>query len=343
MTDMKEKKKKGPGVVVGLICIVAILAAVAVAAVILVNNYKKTQTALADQSSRIITLEEEKEKLENVIEEAKETTGGAMAIYLSGNEALVSLNSFIEEGEELVAGTDTEALALTSSFDYELIENNLDNITQLTAQFMTLTEQIVATQSEWESIVSENEPESESEWKDFYQTVFGNSVVLGDSIMSGFSLYGWLSEDQVYAAVSASIKNAADNFTSAAAALPENAFFSYGMNDMGNYSKDAEAFTADYAKLIEQFHEASPDTKLYVLSISTPTQAAIANKSWLGNYEKFNEALSEMCASFDFDVMFISVNYILETNTALYNSDGIHAGAAYYPYLLDLMFSAMID
>ncbi len=110
------------------------------------------------------------------------------------------------------------------------------------------------------------------------------------------------------------------------------------MNDMGNYSGDSTAFIKKYSSLIKAFRKKSPDSKILVCSISTPSQDAIKSNSSIGNYKKFNKALERMCNKEGY--IFVNDTAILQDHPELYAGDGIHASPEYYPLWMDEMAKA---
>jgi lysophospholipase L1-like esterase len=124
-------------------------------------------------------------------------------------------------------------------------------------------------------------------------------------------------------------------FKSAAATYPRFAFFSFGMNDMGNYRGNAGSFIAKYEKLLKAFKKTSPKTRLFINGISTPSNDALGHNKSLKNYKKFNQALRKMCG--DMNITYIDNSYILEENPKLYAGDGIHVNTGYYPLWLNNM------
>ncbi len=171
-----------------------------------------------------------------------------------------------------------------------------------------------------------------------YMRKFKDCVVVGDSLTEGLSVYGFLSSGQVFSKIGASVVYGDDLFDGAAALKPKCAFFAFGMNDMGNYSGDEKAFIKRYSELLDRFMKASPNTKVYVCSISTPDKAAISRNSSIGNYKKFNAAIKAMCEKKK--IPYIDDAYILADDPSLYAGDGIHAQPAYYPIWLDKMAEA---
>ena len=179
---------------------------------------------------------------------------------------------------------------------------------------------------------------SKSDNKAAYQKAFRGSIVLGDSVTEGLSAYGYLPTDIVFSKIGASVAKDSSLFTKAASTLPKNAFFAMGMNDMGNYKGDPEGFVEQYKKCLTEFQEASPKTKIFICSISHPSESAIQKKSWLGSYDAFNKQIKEMCKELKYT--YIDVSNIFEKHPDLYEKDGIHASSEYYPYWLQMMANA---
>ncbi|NLD11724.1 MAG: hypothetical protein GX671_08255 [Clostridiales bacterium] len=171
--------------------------------------------------------------------------------------------------------------------------------------------------------------------KSQYQKIFNTSVVIGDSITEGLSDYGFLRKDQVFCKIGASIMNGDDLFGSAAGTYPKFAFFAFGMNDMGNYNGNANRFTSKYKELLRDFRKKSPDTRLFVNSISTPSESALKKNKSIKNYKKFNEALKSMCK--DMHITYVDNTYILEEHKSFYAGDGIHVSPGYYNMWLNNM------
>lgn len=168
-----------------------------------------------------------------------------------------------------------------------------------------------------------------------YRSIFDGCIVIGDSITEGLSAYDFLNEDQVYHKIGASIMKNSDMIDKAAKAYPKAAFFTFGMNDMGNYNGNAQAFTKKYKTCIKNFMKTSPDTKVFVNSISTPSQSARSKNSSLKNYKEFNAEIRRMCQALD--ITFIENNYILDEHPEYYAKDGIHVSPSYYPIWLNNM------
>ena len=171
-----------------------------------------------------------------------------------------------------------------------------------------------------------------------YMRLMSDSVVVGDSLTEGLTVYGWLSDGQVFSEIGASLIGSGDMFKKAAALHPKNAFFAFGMNDMGNYGKDPSGFIKRYNELLDEFVKDSPKTRIFICSISVPTEGAIRGNRSIGYYKEYNEALKKMAA--DRNVTWVDSTSIFIEHPELYAGDGIHAQPSYYPYWLDNMIKA---
>lgn len=170
-----------------------------------------------------------------------------------------------------------------------------------------------------------------------FNSPFENCVVIGDSVTEGLSAYGHLDEDKVFSKIGGSVLNSEDELLQAAATAPEAAFFSFGANEMGMFSGDEELFTSRYQEFIEKFMELSPSTKIYVNSISKPSESRIGSGGYFYKWQDFNQAIEEMCGRIGAE--YIDNTYILIEHPDLYAGDGIHVSSDYYPYWLMHMAS----
>jgi len=166
-----------------------------------------------------------------------------------------------------------------------------------------------------------------------YSRLFNRSAVIGDSLVEGLTVYGYLSKSEVYSKVGASVKSTKNLFIDAAKNYPKFVILAYGMNEMGNFNGNAAAFTKVYMDDIRAFKKISPDTKVCVTSISAPTDKAMSKNKSLRGYRKFNKAIKAMCKKNK--LCFIDITDILINRPDLYAEDGIHAKPAYYPLWLN--------
>jgi hypothetical protein len=221
----------------------------------------------------------------------------------------------------------------TADYSDKTVKGNLSAITTFNfSKVATIEDQVKALDNTSSANVFNGR---DSLTKAQYQKIFATSVVLGDSITEGLSAYGYLNSDQVFCKIGGSILSGDSMFESAAATYPRFAFFSFGMNDMGNYRGNSGNFIAKYKKLLKAFKKKSPSTRLFINSISMPSDKAMSKNKSLKNYREFNQALKKMCG--DLHITYIDNTYILEENPKLYAADGIHVNTGYYPLWLNNM------
>ena len=171
-----------------------------------------------------------------------------------------------------------------------------------------------------------------------YGILFSDCVVMGDSIASGLSGYGYLPENTVFCEIGGSVMKNDEKVAQAAATKPETAFFSFGMNDLGMYSGNTSMFIEKYATLIESFMEASPETEIYVNSISKPSDEKISSGGHFHKWDEYNNAIEDMCDRLG--AKYIDNTSILYDNPGLYAGDGVHVTSAYYPVWIERMIKA---
>lgn len=158
---------------------------------------------------------------------------------------------------------------------------------------------------------------------------FDDAVILGDSRGDDFQYNGFLPKSKILCDLGASCGKALDYLDTVASMAPKQIIFTYGMNDVdGNFSS-ADAFTAEYLKVINEFRAKLPDSEYYVNSIIPVTEHAIENDSNYENIPAYNEALKQMCAAND--LVWIDCDDLLSGHEDLYDTDGQHFLKDAYP------------
>ena len=171
----------------------------------------------------------------------------------------------------------------------------------------------------------------------YYIKKFKGNVILGDSITEGLTVYGYLTDEQVFCSIGASLAGSKKIFKKASKTYPDNAFFSFGMNDLITYRGKSKPFIKEYKKKLDYFHKKSPDSNIFINSISRPNKKAQKNQKSLKHWADFNKAIKKMCEERNYT--YIDNTYILANNKKLYAPDGIHVDTTYYPMWLDDMIT----
>lgn len=234
----------------------------------------------------------------------------------------------------------TIAIILFAIFLFNLFKTNFnqqESSKTIKKNLQTITELYTADIQAVEDTIAKLGGDANQSSGTNYREIFANCAIVGDSITEGFSAYKFLGEDQVFTTIGASVMNNNDLFDQAANTYPKYAFFSFGMNDMGVCSGDSDLFIKEYTKQLRAFKKTSPKTKIFVNSISAPSDEAIAGNAIYGKYTEFNKAIKKMCKNLK--IGYIDTTVILKEHPDLYGGDGIHVNPDYYPIWMDLMIS----
>ncbi|MDK2562524.1 GDSL-type esterase/lipase family protein [Romboutsia sedimentorum] len=164
-----------------------------------------------------------------------------------------------------------------------------------------------------------------------YETLFENTVIMGDSRTESLTEYGMLSNSSVVAYKGRTTAKAKDDVSTIVDLVPSKIIMTYGMNDLQLYS-NSDDFIKSYEILIKDVKSKLPNSKIYVTSILPVQQNAVEEEPKFNKLEDFNIALESLCS--DLQIEFMNVGTL---NSKYYEPDGIHFRADAYPILLNLM------
>ena len=181
---------------------------------------------------------------------------------------------------------------------------------------------------------------------DEYNSFLEGVVFIGDSVCSGLKVYHYLPDDQVLAEGSVAARNIFDFefdlngglygiLDAVKIADPKVLICSMGINDVNLTTQ--EQFCENYIGLLDKLHEAVPNAKLYVASI-TPT-AADCEKILNTKVQDYNAAIEKALSECGKDYGFLEIGKYLKNDynalSAEYSgSDGIHLQAHAYSAIL---------
>lgn len=216
-----------------------------------------------------------------------------------------------------------------------------------TATSSTTVTETAATEPEIESIESDY---TESPNSEFYQE---HLVIAGDSIASGFNIYGYIPTEHNIATESVGVWNY-ENFTfnfgygemgmvdAATYMQPKLLYISMGMNDMPNNSPDW--FADEYYNLIAQILERVPDINIVAAGV-TPV-ADYVSYTTNENIRNHNAALENMINEIGSPQVyyFDAYSVLADSNTLALSSeysagDGIHISSDSYNVILTALFN----
>lgn len=159
---------------------------------------------------------------------------------------------------------------------------------------------------------------------------FSKSVFIGDSVMTGFSVYFGMSDNvNVYAEVGAVMeRHLPAVMNSVISRNPEYIFIRYGLNEMVTDDYGVNVFMNVYKNYIKQLKEALPDTKIIILALSPVKENAVNEKPRLANVASYNEGFRKI--SEELGVGFYINSDLFYANSELYSKDGIHYSKELY-------------
>ena len=175
----------------------------------------------------------------------------------------------------------------------------------------------------------------ENPWKAFESIDY---CMIGDSRVSGFSIYGFLDQTRVFAEDGAVITMMRDYYTSFEALAPERVFISFGINDMlTGIWNGPDVYAAAVLEEVNALKEHAPDAVYYVNSILPALSPALDKEAVWQQVPEYNEALRKMCEENGF--IYIDNDPLVEEHTGLYARDGIHVGPDFYSFWARNMLS----
>lgn len=164
-------------------------------------------------------------------------------------------------------------------------------------------------------------------------SLFGNSLLLGDSRMYGFEAYSFLPAEQVDAHAGDTILNIPDFVDQIAQVQPQKIYFSYGVNDMElNVGADRgdNGYAEIYEENIDKILAVSPNTQIIINSIiSASPEQTEQNPRWT-KIDDYNRQIREMCERRGWT--YVDNDSLSEGGHAnIYERDGIHFLTSFYP------------
>ena len=173
--------------------------------------------------------------------------------------------------------------------------------------------------------------------------IFENIVFMGDSLVEPLEEYNYLSSSSVIATKGRNVITANEKDVNSVIRLkPNKIVMLYGMNDLSMF-KYKNDFINNYKKLINNIKRNLPGTEIYVNNIFK-TQEKVWTKDRNFAPERineFNSALKSMCD--ELNVSYIDVGFLFRNNSNLYEPDGIHLVANFYPKWLSEISKRLIN
>ncbi|MFW5434661.1 GDSL-type esterase/lipase family protein [Paenibacillus apiarius] len=174
------------------------------------------------------------------------------------------------------------------------------------------------------------------------KTLFKESVFFGDSITEGFTFHDVLDIRNVFgeAGKTAFFALKDNDVAKLVERNPEHLFIALGSDDILWPTENPLQFAIQqYGTLLDQIKENLPSTKVTILSVTPVTEKALKEEPRYSNISAYNQMLKELAGKKQ--VKYVDVSSVAEQNPALYEEDGIHFKAEFYPLMLDFLKGEM--
>lgn len=251
--------------------------------------------------------------------------------FFSGNDPLARFGITLPWSAEIAENTTEPTVIVPSE----------STITEMTVTTTTVTSEtvniVVSDTDETTASTAETEPKYTS--TEYDKEFYNNTLFIGDSIFTGFSGFGYLLPENVFAQVGLNPESALtkqiDGVTAAEKALamqPERICIMLGTNGLAFLSSDY--MVSEMSKLVDSLKENCPDTQIVILSIPPVTEEHEKENpekiAVISDYNSKLEALAEEkeCTYIDIFTMLQDENGYLAEEYA--EVDGLHfLGKAY--------------
>lgn len=167
-----------------------------------------------------------------------------------------------------------------------------------------------------------------------YASQYQTSVFLGDSITEGLSYHDVLKQENVLAGAGKTAEFALQDVDELVKRKPKHIFIQLGSDDILWPTDNPKEYSLSYyGQLIERIKVRLPETPITILSVTPVTAEAEKAEPRYRNIGDYNEGLKELASKVQ--VGYIDVSSIVAAHPDMYDADGIHFQAEFYPILLD--------
>lgn len=171
-------------------------------------------------------------------------------------------------------------------------------------------------------------------------SMFQDYVILGDSRAVGFSVYGFLDEENVLAVNAETIFSIDDHYDEIRAVNPSYIFLCYGVNDI-IYWNNAEEYAEGFAKRLTELQNEFPSATIIVSSILSTTDDALERSERFSEVPEYSAAVEQYCDAHG--ILFANCDEICAEHIDMWNSDGIHMQRDFYPYWASVLIVTMLE
>lgn len=172
--------------------------------------------------------------------------------------------------------------------------------------------------------------------------LFTDYVLLGDSRAVGFEFYEYLDEDRVMAESGATILKLEEHIPDIVEMNPSYLFLCYGLNDVSiGIWPTPEDYVVEYKRILGEIQTQLPDAKIFVSSILPAQDPAFNTSTAWYDIPEYSAAVGEMCQ--EIGCYYVDNTDICNKYASLWDIDGIHVQATFYPHWAANMIMAVYD
>ncbi|WP_248930783.1 GDSL-type esterase/lipase family protein [Paenibacillus hamazuiensis] len=169
-----------------------------------------------------------------------------------------------------------------------------------------------------------------------YELLYRTTIFLGDSITEGLSYHDVLKKENVLAGAGKTAEFAMKDVDDLAGRKPERVFIQLGSDDILWPTADPKQYSLKhYAELIDSIKAKLPKAKITLLTVTPVTADAEKAEPRYRNIGDYNKGLKALAAKKQ--VGYVDLTPLVAEHSNLYDKDGIHFQAAFYPFLLDYL------
>lgn len=190
---------------------------------------------------------------------------------------------------------------------------------------------IVEINAKVKKVKKEQNQEYVSENEDEVWSGFEDAMIIGDSRAVGFSYYGFLAEEQVYAEKGALITSIKEYIPQIKAYNPGQVYICFGLNDLqsGQWS-EPEDYSKQCAEIIELLNNEIPQCEVYLNSILPTSEEKMESDPVYSSITKYNDSMKQMCEEKGYN--FVDNTEMAQSHLDLYEIDGLHLESDFYKY-----------
>ncbi|MCF0228881.1 MAG: hypothetical protein HUJ76_04200 [Parasporobacterium sp.] len=158
-----------------------------------------------------------------------------------------------------------------------------------------------------------------------------NTVLMGDSRVVGFDVFGFMDPSRVIAEGGATIRVIPEYYDTLKALNPNLLVLSYGVNDMNNYWywETKEEYIAELMQTMGELNELLPNAYIYVQTMFPVTEVGLESSSHWAEIPDWNASIKAACEEHGF--RYIDLEHLGYEHMDEYAEDGIHLMYSFYP------------